>query len=190
MTYKCKTELWFYKILQRSKIQLSLGLLVSCPYQRPAQFLPFKGLHLSCAALYCSFPCSLVKIHDEFKVSDNNTYIKSREPNTCPFHFPLKHEKNPLLHNGDRLSGHLATPLESKVTTVLISFPSLLQNFSQACQVFPSLAKLAVTLGILDIIYRIKLKFYCVSFHFSSILYFSQVWGRFFLSQYWWHFDK
>ena len=130
---------------------LSLGLLVSCPCQRPAQFLPFKGLHLSCKTLNCSFPCSPVKIHNEFKVSDNNTYIKNKEPNTCPSHFSLKHEKNPLLHNSDRLSSHLASPLESKVTTALISFPFLLQNFSQACQVTPSLAKLAITLELLDI---------------------------------------
>lgn len=104
-------------------MQLNLSLLVSCPYQRPAQFLPLKGLHLSCMALYCSFPCSAVKIYNEFKVSDSNTCIKNSEPSTFPSHFPLKPEKNPLLHNGDRLSSNLATPLESKVITVLISLP-------------------------------------------------------------------
>lgn len=160
-------------ILQNTpEIENTAEQLVSCPYQRPARFLPSRGLHLSRMALYCSFPCSPVKIHDEYKVSDNNASMKNRESNTCPSHSPLKHEKNPLLHNGDRLRGHLAAPPESKGISALISFPSLLQNFSQACQVFPSLAKVAVTSGILDV-YRLKLKFYCVSLHFNSILHYS-----------------
>ena len=56
ITYKCKMELWFCTIVQRSEMQLILSLLVSCSCQRLAQFLPFKGLHLSHMALYWFFP--------------------------------------------------------------------------------------------------------------------------------------